>query len=90
MAPKSEALYFIEHRIPNIIFRLEIADFLRYLGFFDHYTKEKMKVKGYVRYMDDVLLFTNTMQEIKAMFKIVLSVQLWTHRPVRQRRYRTG
>ena len=38
-----------------------------YLGFFDHYAKERMKVKGYVRYMDDVLLFANTMQEIKDM-----------------------
>ena len=36
-----------------------------YLGIFDHYAKERMKVKGYVRYMDDVLLFANTMQEIK-------------------------
>jgi len=36
-----------------------------YLGAFDHYAKEKMQVKGYVRYMDDVLLFANTMQEIK-------------------------
>ena len=36
-----------------------------YLGFFDHYAKEKMQVKGYVRYMDDVLLFANTMQEIR-------------------------
>ena len=31
-----------------------------YLGFFDHYAKEKMQVKGYVRYMDDVLLFADT------------------------------
>ena len=38
-----------------------------YLGIFDHYAKERMKVKGYVRYMDDVLLFANTMQEIKDM-----------------------
>ena len=38
-----------------------------YLGFFDHYAKEKMQVKGYVRYMDDVLLFADTMQEIKDM-----------------------
>ena len=38
-----------------------------YLGIFDHYAKEKMQVKGYVRYMDDVLLFANTMQEIKTM-----------------------
>lgn len=36
-----------------------------YLGFFDHYAKETMKVKGYVRYMDDVLLFADTMQQIK-------------------------
>ena len=36
-----------------------------YLGFFDHYAKEKMQVKGYVRYMDDVLLFADTTQEIK-------------------------
>ena len=38
-----------------------------YLGAFDHYAKEMMKVKGYVRYMDDVLLFADTMQEIKDM-----------------------
>ncbi len=38
-----------------------------YLGIFDHYAKERMKVKGYVRYMDDVLLFADTMQEIKDM-----------------------
>jgi len=38
-----------------------------YLGAFDHYAKERMKVKGYVRYMDDVLLFADTMEEIKAL-----------------------
>ena len=37
------------------------------VGFFDHYAKERMKVKGYVRYMDDVLLFADTMEEIKTM-----------------------
>ena len=37
------------------------------VGFFDHYAKERMKVKGYVRDMDDVLLFADTMQEIKDM-----------------------
>ena len=37
------------------------------VGFFDHYAKERMKVKGYVRYMDDVLLFADIMQEIKDM-----------------------
>ena len=31
-----------------------------YLVFVDHYAKEKMQVKGYVRYMDDVLLFADT------------------------------
>ena len=36
-----------------------------YLGIFDHYAKEKMQVKGYVRYMDDVLLFADTTQEKK-------------------------
>ena len=36
-----------------------------YLGVFDHYAKEKMQVKGYVRYMDDVLLFADTTQEKK-------------------------
>ena len=36
-----------------------------YLGIFAHYAKERMKVKGYVRYMDDVLLFADTIQEIK-------------------------
>lgn len=38
-----------------------------YLGVFDHYAKERMKVKGYVRYMDDALLFADTMEEIKAL-----------------------
>ena len=38
-----------------------------YLSFFDRYAKERMMVKGYVRYMDDVLFFADTMQEIKAI-----------------------
>ena len=30
-----------------------------YLNGFDHYVKEKLKVKGYVRYVDDFILFDN-------------------------------
>ncbi len=34
-----------------------------YLAFFDHYAREELKIQGYVRYMDDILIFFNTREE---------------------------
>lgn len=31
-----------------------------YLGFLDHWLKNRLKVKGYVRYMDDFLIFADS------------------------------
>jgi len=36
-----------------------------YLGRLDHWLKEDMQVKGYVRYMDDFLLFATSKQKLK-------------------------
>jgi len=35
-----------------------------YLGEFDHYVKERLQVKGYVRYMDDFICFSNSKAEL--------------------------
>lgn len=35
-----------------------------YLNNFDHLIKEKLRVKGYIRYMDDMVLFSNDKQEL--------------------------
>jgi reverse transcriptase family protein len=40
-----------------------------YLSFFDRYAKEKLRVKGYIRYMDDVLLFSDNIEDIKLIQK---------------------
>ncbi len=36
-----------------------------YLSSADHYAKEKLKVPGYIRYMDDILLFDNDKKVLK-------------------------
>jgi RNA-directed DNA polymerase len=36
-----------------------------YLGFTDRYIKEKLKVKGYVRYMDDMVIWGNNQEILK-------------------------
>ena len=36
-----------------------------YLAVFDRYIKETLKIKGYIRYMDDMLIFQNNMQKSK-------------------------
>lgn len=40
-----------------------------YLSFFDRYAKEELRVKGYIRYMDDVLLFSDNIVDIKLIQK---------------------
>lgn len=37
-----------------------------YLGALDHYIKEKLHVRSYVRYMDDFVLFSKTKRELRA------------------------
>lgn len=42
-----------------------------YLSSLDHFILERMNVCGYVRYMDDMVLFANSMEELKNMHKAV-------------------
>ena len=35
-----------------------------FLGYFDHYVKEKLKVKYYVRYADDMIFLASTKEEL--------------------------
>ena len=39
-----------------------------YLSGFDHYFKEQYHVKHYIRYMDDILIFSNKNEEIKEIY----------------------
>ena len=36
-----------------------------YLNFFDQYIKEELRIKYYIRYMDDFCIFSNTKEELK-------------------------
>ena len=36
-----------------------------YLTYFDHYVKEKLKIKNYFRYMDDMVFLSNSKQELR-------------------------
>jgi hypothetical protein len=38
-----------------------------YLGSFDHWIKEELRIKGYLRYMDDMLVFARESMELKAL-----------------------
>lgn len=48
--------------IGNLISQ-HLANF--YLGVFDHWVKEKRKIKGYLRYMDDFILFSDDRHHLK-------------------------
>jgi len=52
--------------IGNLISQ-HLANF--YLGRFDHWIKEDRKIKGYVRYMDDFILFSKDKQSLKSELK---------------------
>jgi len=39
-----------------------------YLSAFDHHFKEKLHVKRYIRYMDDILIFSDNKEELKDMY----------------------
>jgi hypothetical protein len=39
-----------------------------YLSAFDHHFKEQRHVKKYIRYMDDILIFSNDKEELKALY----------------------
>ncbi len=51
--------------IGNLISQ-HLANF--YLGYFDHWVKEARMIKGYVRYMDDFILFGNTKSDLKSKY----------------------
>ena len=52
--------------IGNLISQ-HIANF--YLGLFDHWIKEVQRIKGYIRYMDDMLLFGEDSQFLKKVLE---------------------
>ncbi len=43
-----------------------------YLAFFDHYAKEVLRIKGFVRYMDDILIFSQTKEQYKKILALSL------------------
>jgi retron-type reverse transcriptase len=58
-----------------------------YLSILDHYIKEEIKAKGYVRYMDDFLVFAQSKQQIKEyLFNIECflkeKLKLTLHQPI--------
>ncbi len=42
-----------------------------YLAVADHYAKERLAVKGYVRYMDDVLMYGDNREELKKQAQVL-------------------
>lgn len=44
-----------------------------YLGVLDHFIKERLKVVGYVRYMDDMVCFSKSREELKAVESEIVS-----------------
>jgi len=42
-----------------------------YLSKYDHFIKEKLKIKVYLRYMDDMLLFSNNKEELKQQLSVL-------------------
>lgn len=40
-----------------------------YLNYFDHYIKETLKVKDYFRYMDDLVILSNSKEDLHNIFK---------------------
>lgn len=42
-----------------------------YLSSLDHFVLEKMKVKGYVRYMDDIVVFSDSKADVKNIFCLI-------------------
>jgi len=42
-----------------------------YLGSFDHWIKEELKIKGYIRYMDDFIVFRKEKKQLKEDLKLI-------------------
>lgn len=42
-----------------------------YLSVLDHFVLENLKAKGYVRYMDDIVIFSNSKEELRTVFSEV-------------------
>lgn len=40
-----------------------------YLSYFDHYIKEQLKIKQYFRYMDDMVILSDSKDELHSIFK---------------------
>jgi len=44
-----------------------------YLSAFDHYVKEKCHIRRYIRYMDDMVLFSDNKAELKMLYETAVS-----------------
>ena len=44
-----------------------------YLDPFDHMVKEELRIKGYLRYMDDFILFSHSRQELKTVLGAIIN-----------------
>lgn len=42
-----------------------------YLSVLDHFVLEQLKPKGYVRYMDDIVIFENSAARLKEVFRVI-------------------
>jgi hypothetical protein len=42
-----------------------------YLDKFDHFVKETLKIKSYIRYVDDMVFFVSSKQEANELFQVI-------------------
>jgi RNA-directed DNA polymerase len=51
------------------------------LNSFDHFVKERLKIEGYIRYVDDMIFFskTNLLQNMKTIIEFLDSVRVEIH-----------
>lgn len=72
-----ETLYLIDLIIDSNVEGLPIGNYTSqwfanfYLQDLDHFIKEQLKVKYYVRYMDDMVLFSNNKKELRKIKKAI-------------------
>lgn len=70
-----ELLELLEGIIRSVDSGLPIGNYLSqylanfYLTYFDHWLKEVKKVKYYIRYMDDIVIFAATKEELHALYR---------------------
>lgn len=69
-----ELLDLLEGIIRSVDSGLPIGNYLSqylanfYLAYFDHWLKEKKKVKYYIRYMDDIVIYSSNKEELHQLY----------------------